>query len=407
MNSEDPIGIVEIGDKNIKSLIFKIKNNNVEILSTSADPSEGIRNDVIINLSKASKAIRTSISNAERKSKVTLKKINVVFEQSDFLCTKFSKHKKIDGSKIHRDDIEFLLIEAKKELIHNDKNQSIIHIFNHNYIVDGKTFIEEPMGIYADTLSHEMTFISAPKNNLKNIYQSFIDCDLEVERLISRTFALGAKLLDEKELKLGSALINLEHENVSLGLFKNFALVHSAMIPIGANHITKDISKVCSLNLEESEIIKNSIDFSFENNSNIFDKNNYLKNNYFINSNYRKISKDLILNVVRSRIDEIFDKLKKQLIIPGFNLGFGISFLLAGEGSNFINLDKYCKFFFKSDVKLINNNIIEDEYLSKNFVASLGALKIIKDGWETEALPKNSVKNTEKIGFFNKIFGNR
>ena len=65
MNSEDPIGIVEIGDKNIKSLIFKIKNNNVEILSTSADPSEGIRNDVIINLSKASKAIRTSISNAE------------------------------------------------------------------------------------------------------------------------------------------------------------------------------------------------------------------------------------------------------------------------------------------------------------------------------------------------------
>ena len=42
----------------------------------------------------------------------------LVFEQPDFLCTKFSKHKKINGSKIHKDDIEFLLIEAKKQFLH-------------------------------------------------------------------------------------------------------------------------------------------------------------------------------------------------------------------------------------------------------------------------------------------------
>ena len=95
-----------------------------------------------------------------------LKKINIVFEQPDFLCTKFSKHKKIDGSKIHKDDIEFLLKEAKKQLILNDKKQSIIHIFNHNYIVDGKTYVEEPIGVYADSLTHEVTFITIPKNQL-------------------------------------------------------------------------------------------------------------------------------------------------------------------------------------------------------------------------------------------------
>ena len=42
-------------------------------------------------------------------------------------------------------------------------------------LVDGKKFIEEPIGIYADSLSHEMTFITAPKNNLRNINQAFID----------------------------------------------------------------------------------------------------------------------------------------------------------------------------------------------------------------------------------------
>jgi len=192
MNSEEAIGIIELGNINLKCLIFKInKNNDTEILSATRTPSEGIYNDVVMNLKKASDSIRKSISTAEKEAKVSLKKIHVVFEQPDFLCTRFSKHKKIDDSKIHRHDIEFLLKEAKKQLILNDKNQSIIHIFNHNYIVDGKIFIEEPINVFADSLTHEMTFITAPKNNLRNVNQVFLDCDIEIERLISKTFALG------------------------------------------------------------------------------------------------------------------------------------------------------------------------------------------------------------------------
>ena len=409
MNLEDPIGIIELGNVNLKCLIFQInKNNSSEILSTAITPSEGIHNDVVVNLTKASNAIRLSIGTAEKKAKISLKKINVVFEQPDFLCTKFSKHKKIDGSKIHRHDIEFLLKEAKKQLILNDKNQSIIHIFNHNYIVDGKIFMEEPIDVFADSLSHEMTFITMPKNNLKNINQVFIDCDIEIERLISHTFTLGVKLLNVRELQLGSALINLGYKKISLGLFKNLALVHSVTLPIGTDHITNDISKVCSLNLDETKIIRNNIDFSFKNNQNLFDQDDFLKNTYFIDSNFRKISKNLILNVTKARLDEILEILKKQLIVPGFNLNSGINFLLTGEGSNLLNLEKYCENFFRLSTKKISqNNIENDNDFEKNFASSLGALKIIKDGWETEAIPEIREKNIEKIGFFAKIFGNR
>ena len=348
MNYENPVGIIELGNINIKCLIFKVKNDNKEeILSTSITQSEGIHNDVVINLAKASNVIRKCISIAEKKAKISLKKINVVFEQPDFLCTKFSKHKKIDGSKIHKDDIEFLLKESKKQLILNDKNQSIIHIFNHNYIVDGKIFAEEPIDVYADSLTHELTFITTPKNNLKNINQVFIDCDIEIERLISRIFTLGVKLLNNEDLQFGSILIDLGFETTSLGLFKNLALVHSITFPFGVNHIIKDLSKVCSLNLRESENIKNNIDFSFQNNQNLFDENDYLKNTYFVNSNFRKISKNLILNVIKARLDEIINKLKKQLVISGFNLSAGASILLTGEGSNLFNIEKYFSNFLE------------------------------------------------------------
>jgi len=410
MGSDDPRGIIELGNINIKCLIFRINNGDTsEILSTAVTRSEGIHNGVIVNLTNASQVIRSCISTSEEKAKVSLKKINVVIEQPEFLCTKFSKHRKIDGSKIHKDDIEFLLKEAKKQVIHNDDKQSIIHIFNHNYIVDGKTFIEEPIDVYADSLSHEMTFVTMPKNNIKNINQAFIDCDIEVDRFISCTFALAAKLLNDNELQFGSILIDMGFEKTSLGLFKNLALVHSITFSIGINHIIKDISKVCSLSLEESENIINKIDFSFQNNEELFDENDYLKDVYFNNSSFRKISQSLILNIVKARLDEIFEMIKKQIIGTGLSSTFGTNFFIVGGGSNLFNLEKYCSNFFGLKVKKLGkNNKKESETQSgENFASCLGALKIIKDGWETEAISELINENSQKISFFAKIFGNR
>ena len=402
-------GIIELGNANIKCLIFKIDNNdNLQILSTYLTESQGIHNGVIINLAKASSVIRTCISAAEKKAGVAIKKINVIVEQPEFLCTKLSKHKKIDGSKIKKYDIEFLLKEAKKQVTLNDDKQSIIHIFNYNYIVDKKKFIEEPIDVYADSLSHEMTFVSMPKNNLKNIKQAFIDCDVEVERFISSIFACAAKSLNNNQLQLGSVLIDIGFEKISLGLFKNLALVHSITFPVGINHIMKDISKVCSLSLEESEIIRNKIDYSFKNNEELFDNNEYLKNLYFSNSNFRKISKSLIVNIIKARLDEILELLKNQIIVTGLNSTAGINFFILGDGSNLINLEKYCSDFFGSSVNKLEKYYEEEnkDDFEKDFISCLGAVRIINDGWETEAIPE-PIYDEQKTNFFAKIFGKK
>ena len=403
-------GIIELGSLNIKCLIVKINSDNTtKILSTSIAKSEGIHNGTIVNLMKAASVIRTAISTAEKIADVSLKRINVITEQPEFLCTKFSKHRKINGSKIKKEDIEFLLKEAKKEVILNDDKQAIIHIFNHNYIVDGKTFVEEPINVFADSLSHEMTFITMPKNNIKNINQAFIDCDIEVERFISCTFALAAKVLNDNELKFGSILIDMGYEKTSLGLFKNFALIHSITFPVGINHVIKDISKVCSLSLEESEIIKNNINFSFKNNNKLFDENDYLKNNFFSKSSFRKISKTLLNNIVKARLDEIFEMIKMQLILTELKPTIGSTLFIVGGGAYLNNIQDYCSNFFGVNVKKIDTDskIENGSKSNRTFDSCLGALKIIKDGWETEAIPERVEKNEEKISFFSRFFGNK
>ena len=130
-----------------------------------------------------------------------------------------------------------------------------------------------------------------------------------------------------------------------------------------------------------------------------------LKDIYFNNSNFRKISQSLILNIAKARLDEIFEMLKKQIIVPEFKLNSGIGFLLTGGGSHLINIEKYCTNFFGPNAKNIkeSKNEIEKD-LEKNFASCLGALKIIKDGWETEAIPKKTDELVNKSGILGKIF---
>ena len=63
---------------------------------------------------------------------------------------------------------------------------------------------------------------------------------------------------------------------------------------------------------------------------------------------------------------------------------------------------------FYSDVKKIEStqNVEELSEQKDNFDACFGALKLIKDGWETEAIPQSKSDDNNKNNFFSKIFSN-
>ena len=411
MSSDNLKGIIELGNEHFKCLIFEVTDyDQPKIISSSIMPSKGISNGTITNLLEATRCIRSCVGEAEKIANITIKKISIVFEQPEFLCTKLSKNRKVNGAEIQRDDINFLLKEGKKQVTQNDENYKIIHIFNHNYIVDGKKFYDEHIGVYSDHLRHEMTFLTAPKSNIKNINQTFINSDIEVERYFSSTFALAAQLLNINELKHGSILIDVGFEKISVGFFQNIALLNSFTIPIGVNHIAKDISKVCLLDLPESHAIKNKLDFSFKNNDQLFSSDNLLKDIYFKKTDYRKISKSLIYSIVKARLDEVFLMIKKNLFIEK-NISLSAeNFFITGDGSCLSNLESCFSNYFGVNVKKIkinsskkNNKNLENSF---DFITCLGAIKIITEGWETEAIPVSTSEERRKIGFFQRIFGN-
>ena len=89
------------------------------------------------------------------------------------------------------------------------------------------------------------------------------------------------------------------------------------------------------------------------------------------------------------------------------NITSGSKIFITGGGSRLINIEKYFSNLFDSTVQKLgmdNNNSTE---INQTFESCLGAFKIIKYGWETEAIPETVDKSVEKIGFFAKVFGKR
>ena len=108
-------------------------------------------------------------------------------------------------------------------------------------------------------------------------------------------------------------------------------------------------------------------------------------------------------------MDEIFEMIKKQIFLMGFNSAIGVKFFITGGGSNLMNISSYCSNFFLLTVEKIKKNktMNSRDVSDENFSSCFGAIKLIKDGCETEAIPETSGKYSDKRSFLDRLFGRR
>ena len=411
MIKNEIIGVLELGSLNLKCLIVQIDElGKIKVLGKSINSSSGIYGGIITNISEASNSIRECIGNAEKLAGISLKKINVILDPKDTVSTRISKYKNIAGTKIERDDLVFLIKEAKRQLTKNNYNYEIIHIFNYNHVIDKNNLTQNPVGIHANFFSTEMTFISLPINLIKNIRQTLNDCDIESDLFYSSIYCLGAFCLTKSNMNLGSTILDLGHEKTSVAIFEK-SLVHLSTIPIGINHLAKDISRGCSISMNESREVVKKYGLDFENitfkNSELSEDEKYLSNEFFIDSKYRKISKNLIINIMQSRIDEILKLSKNEIDFSGKKMTSGKNIYLFGGGSNLKNIMDYCSNRFDSKIDIIqNNNTLKDfSGIESSFFSCMGFIKLKIKGFETEAISKKNDSRSDKFSIFSKLFG--
>jgi cell division protein FtsA len=344
-----------------------------------------------------SQLLKKTINSIEDDMNYFFSNAAVIINPNPINCLNVSGYKKLNGSQVSSEDIAYILNNIKKIILDSENNDSLIHLFNSNFSLDSDNLENLPIGLFGDFYNQNMTFFLVNKNIIKNINSVFNNCGLNIDKLILKSFAEGVHLLSINPLDKNFTILRLEKNRINISLFKNKSYVFAEDFNFGFNLILKDISKLCSLKIEEVENFMKEVELkkNIENNS-----DSYLDRKYFYVSPYRKIKYQLILDIITARIEELFEvSYKKNINIKNLmNSGKIYIYVEAFEyHKNIQYVLENCKF---TTLECIFNHNNE-----KSFLAGVnGACELIGKGWEKEAIPTSYKKKSLISGFFSSLF---
>ena len=127
--------IIELDDNKIKYGVFGInENNQYQLLSKRISENAGIKKGKVLDFEYSTKVISKDLDDIEKEVNKVFKSISVVLNQKDVFCTNLCGFKKLNRSKVEKRDLDYILNEAKNSISNNQKNNSILHIHNSNFI---------------------------------------------------------------------------------------------------------------------------------------------------------------------------------------------------------------------------------------------------------------------------------
>ena len=390
--------IAEIGDNEIKYVVYE-KNDKSEykILKKKVSENTGIIKGKILDFNYTAEKINNDLKNLEKDHDKIFSNISILINEPEILCTNLSGFKRLNGSKVEKRDIDYILNEAKSSILKNQKKNSILHIINSNFILDKIKKNKIPLDLHGDHLSLHITFISLPTNNLKNIKSLFNNSDLKIERVISKPLALGIDLLNKNKVSKNFLSINLDKEITSVSLYEGSSLVFLKIFPFGTNSIYRDISQLCSLKENEIKNIIAKINLQGNNEK----ENKYIQKDFFSESQFKKLSICHLFNITKARTIEILD----YVYYKNINLNYAnhkISKVhLFFEDENIMdNLGK----LFQESLKVDQSKTQIELSKLNDYSALSGAAELIFKGWDKEAIPMSSRNKSIISGFFERFF---
>ena len=163
-----------VGDKDEKNNFKIIYEENIKI--------DGIFYNKILDYEKTYKVIKDNIYYLEQKLNYTFKETIIILENFNLSFINISGFKNLNSSQILKENIYYILNTLKSYVEITEIKKTILHIFNSKFILDKKEIKNLPIGLFGDSYSHELSFILANKNDLRNLKSIFEKCNLKIKK---------------------------------------------------------------------------------------------------------------------------------------------------------------------------------------------------------------------------------
>ena len=356
MSDKNYFNLIDFGSSKIRFSVYDINFDEIYADSKSILYQEDYKNHFNF--------VIESVKKAEKKISYHIKDIILLLDSSNVFTIDIALRKRLNKKSEINKVYDSIILELNQLIYKYYDTYGIAHTILDRCFIDNKIFEKLPKNkIVKSDIKIEFKVICLPKKLISNLENKFNKKNLNILNIFCTSYlkSLSYNLkLDQNKV----SFLEIGWERTSLILYENNKLNFIKSIPIGSNHITKDISKVFNINIEESEKLKKSFnksenEFSYatDESEGLILANDIFKNNISVN-----LLKKVILYRVQEIMDLIFMKSNEKININKF---IDTDLFLIGEGSELFNDNSFHledKFSFKS----INFYKEKDSQICKN-----------------------------------------
>ena len=269
---ENIIAGLDIGSTTIRLVVGQSDNEtgNLKIVGAVSVKSEGINKGAVKSIEDVTSSISACLEKAERLVGVPVESVWVSVNSPHIKCEKSRGVVAIGRSdgEITQDDVERAMEAARALTV--PPNYEILHVIPIKFTVDNQEDIKDPVGMTGVRLEVETLIIQGLSSQIKNLTKAIFRTGLDIEDLVLSPLASAEAVIGSKQKELGAALVNIGASTTSLAVFEEGELLHTAVIPIGSEHITADVAigLRCPINLAD----RIKIEYGVANTKNIIRK---------------------------------------------------------------------------------------------------------------------------------------
>lgn len=340
MDVHDAIVALEIGAAKVAALVARAdKKGRLEVLSLAYGPSDGFDRWRVADEDAAALAVDSVLSKLERHIQVPVKKLYVGFGTPDFhSCTGQAMTPIFpSGRPIKRQDIHTLVQTSRRVSMPQGYGQVLA--VPRYFAVDGQVTHQPPEGVSAHKLEVETHIVAGTDNELEQLERILARGGREILGVVPSALASGLGTLSGDGLELGATVIDIGAESTSVGVFLDGGFAFQAVIPMGSAHVTRDISQLLNVGWEEAERLKCE---EAEAHAASIDPADRVVVHQPESGN-RPMQKKVLVEIVESRLREIFGHVAKEL--TGFApIGeIPVMVVLTGGGSILRGTEQVCE----------------------------------------------------------------
>lgn len=372
---------LDIGSTSIRLVIGqKIPGpagEEMQIIGAVSVPTAGVSRGIVNSIEETTSSISACLEKAERLVGVPITRVWVGINDPHIKCERSKGVVAVGRSdgEIGENDVN-RAIEAARALA-VPVNYEILHVIPIKFSVDNQGDVKDPIGMNGIRLEVETLIVQGLSTQIKNLTKAIYRTGLEIEDLVLGPLAASEAVLSSKQKELGVALINLGSSTTSLAVYEERNLIHTAILPIGAEHITADIAigLRCPINLAEriKREYGNALPEDLDKNEEV-DVSALVKEEE-INDDITTISRKYVSEIINARVEEIFEKVDNEFKRIDRSGMLPAGAIFVGGGASLEGLVESAKKKLRLPAAIgqaKNINVVIDKVKNPEFLTALG-----------------------------------